>query len=75
MAKREQVPLKFEDKLEALEKLTEQMEDGSLGLDESLKLYEQGMRLAESLKKELEEAENSLLELKDGKLKPLDDAQ
>ena len=75
MAKKEQAALKFEDKLEALEKLTEQMEEGNLGLDELLKLYEQGMHLAENLKKELELAENSLTELKGGNLKLLDDAQ
>lgn len=75
MTKKEQAALKFEDKLEALEKLAEQMEKGDLGLDELLKLYEQGMNLAETLKKELEQAENTLTELKDGKLKPLEDVQ
>lgn len=75
MTKKEQTALKFEERLEALEKLTEQMEEGNLGLDELLKLYEQGMQLAESLKKELEAAENTLTELKDGKLKPKEEAQ
>lgn len=73
MAKKEQAPLRFEDRLEALEKLTEQMEEGKLGLDELLKLYEQGMVLAEGLKKELAMAESTLHELKDGKLKQVDE--
>ncbi len=73
MAKKEQAPLRFEDRLEALEKLTEQMEEGKLGLDELLKLYEQGMVLAEGLKKELAMAESTLNELKDGKLKQVDE--
>lgn len=72
MAKKEQARPRFEEKLEALEKLTEQMEEGNLALSDLLKLYEQGVTLADSLKKELALAENTLTELKDGKLKPLE---
>ena len=71
--KKEQTALRFEEKLEALEKLTIQMEEGKLGLEELMKLYEQGILLAGSLKKDLETAKTTLMELKDGKLKPAEE--
>jgi exodeoxyribonuclease VII small subunit len=67
----EQSPQRFEDKLSMLEQLTARMEEGELGLEEMLKLYEEGIRLSLSLKKELDSAQASLMELKDGQLKPL----
>lgn len=70
--KKETPPLRFEERLESLEKLTALMEEGSLGLEEMLKLYEQGIRLAEGLKKDLEAARVSLMALKDGKLEPVE---
>lgn len=73
--KKELAPLGFEARLEALEQLTVQMEEGKLGLDELMKLYEQGIKLSEGLKKDLDAAQNTLTELKDGKLKPLEDEQ
>ncbi len=72
MSKKAEQGLRFEDRLEALEKLTQQMEEGNLGLEALLKLYEQGISLSEQLKKELAAAENTLSEIKDGKLKPVD---
>ncbi len=70
MAKKPENP-NFEEKLEALEQLTLKMEEGSLSLEELLQTYEQGMKLADSLKKELEQAQGRLMELKDGALKPM----
>ena len=46
----------FEEQLLELEKLIGQMESGSMGLEESLKAYEQGSAMLTSLEKELAEA-------------------
>ncbi len=68
-----QTDLRFEEKMEALEKLTLQMEEGKLGLEELLQVYEQGILLANSLKKDLERAQARLMELKGGVLKPAEE--
>lgn len=65
--------LLFEEKLEALENLTCAMEEGKLGLEDLLKLYEQGIDLGSSLKKDLEKAQTKLMELKGGALKPAEE--
>lgn len=67
-------PVPFEEKLEALETLVTRMEEGELSLDELLATYEQGVKLADSLKKDLESAQNRLSELKQGALKPIEEA-
>ncbi len=66
--------MRFEDRLEALESLVNTMEEGQLSLDELLKSYEQGVKLADSLKKELDAAQSKLSELKQGVLTPVDEA-
>lgn len=48
----------FEESLEALENLVGQLESGERGLEESLKLFEQGVTLAKTLAKQLEEAKH-----------------
>ncbi|NLX83561.1 MAG: exodeoxyribonuclease VII small subunit [Clostridiales bacterium] len=72
--KKAQEELRFEEKLALLENLTEQMEEGKLGLEELLKLYEQGILLSSSLKMDLDKAQATLMELKDGKLNLVEDA-
>ena len=67
--------LKFEQALERLEKLIESLEEGELGLDDSLKVFEEGMELTAHCEEKLTEAENKveiLLKGKDGlkKAKP-----
>ncbi len=67
----------FEDSLEELEQLVEQMEQGDLSLEESLKSFERGIKLTSTCQKALQEAEQKvqiLLE-KNGKktLEPFDD--
>ena len=69
--KKEQSRQRFEDKLSMLEQMTARMEEGELGLEEMLKLYEEGVRLSSELKSELDSAQARLMELKDGQLKPL----
>lgn len=56
----------FEERLLALEELVKQMETGGLPLADTLKAYEQGEKLAESLKKELAAAEERLTVLRGG---------
>lgn len=73
MKKTEQTP-RFEERLEELEKLTARMEEGQLGLEELLALYEKGTQLAQGLKKDLDSAQAGLMELKDSKLKPAGEA-
>ncbi len=56
----------FEEKLMALEKVVERLERGELSLDESVRLFEEGMRLSDACKTELETAEGKIQVLVDG---------
>lgn len=47
----------FEEQLKTLETVVERLEQGDLPLEESLALFEQGVGLSESCKKELDAAE------------------
>lgn len=69
--KKEQAPQRFEEKLTLLEQMTAKMEEGDLALEDLLTLYEQGVQLANSLKKDLDAAQAALMEVKDGQIKPL----
>lgn len=51
---------KFEDCLQQLEKIVEQLERGDLSLEQSLVLFEQGMQLSSSCRQELESAEGKV---------------
>ena len=63
---------KFEDCLQQLEKIVEQLERGDLPLEQSLKLFEEGVRLSNACKQELEAAEGKveILTRQGGKLQP-----
>ena len=50
----------FEDSLEELEKLVEQMEQGDISLEESLKSFERGIKLTRTCQKALQEAEQKV---------------
>ncbi|MBI4587572.1 MAG: exodeoxyribonuclease VII small subunit [Candidatus Rokubacteria bacterium] len=52
--------LKFEDALSRLEAIVQTLESGNLPLEESLKAFEEGVRLARSCAKYLEEAERRI---------------
>ena len=60
----------FETCLDELEKVVNELEAGDLTLERSLELFERGMGLSESCRKQLEEAETrvELLIRKEGKL-------
>jgi exodeoxyribonuclease VII small subunit len=65
----------FEEHLTQLEKVVERLERGDLTLDESVRLFEDGMKLSSACKKELEQAEGRiqvLVEGKAGKMQPAD---
>ena len=65
-------PESFESCLEQLEKTVKELETGDLQLEKSLELFEKGMALSETCRKQLEEAETrvELLIKKDGKIQP-----
>jgi exodeoxyribonuclease VII small subunit len=51
---------KFEAAMERLENIVESLEKGDLSLDESLKIFEEGMNLLSFCSKKLEEAERKV---------------
>lgn len=64
---------KFEDSLKQLETIVNQLEKGDLPLEESMKLFEQGICLSTACKEELDAAEGKvqvLLKQRNGSLKP-----
>lgn len=52
--------LKFEQALKRLEKIVEELEKGELSLDESLKRYEEGIKLSRFCNNKLEETERKV---------------
>jgi exodeoxyribonuclease VII small subunit len=58
---------KFEEDLTKLETVVERLERGDLTLDESVRLFEEGMKLSAACKKELEQAEGRVQVLVEGK--------
>lgn len=50
----------FEKKIERLEQIVSQMEDGELPLEESLKLFEEGVKLSRECQSQLAEAEQKV---------------
>jgi exodeoxyribonuclease VII small subunit len=62
----------FEESLKKLEVIVDQLEKGDLALEDSLKLFEEGVGLSAACKKELDEAEGKaqvLIKQRDGSLK------
>lgn len=53
----------FEEKLDKLEALIKDLESGEKSLDESVKLYNEGIQLAKSCHQELKEAEDIIVKL------------
>ena len=63
---------RFEDALNKLEKIVSKLEEGDIPLEESLKLFEEGIRLSRFCNQKLDEAEKKveiLLKEKGGNLK------
>ena len=57
---------KFEEGLAGLEKLVDELENGDLGLDESLKRFEKGVKLSAQLQAALEGAQRKVEKLAQG---------
>ncbi|MCK4658306.1 MAG: exodeoxyribonuclease VII small subunit [Phycisphaerae bacterium] len=55
--------LTFEEALKQLENITAQIEQGSIGLEESISKYEEGMKLVRHCRKVLEKAEQKIEQL------------
>ena len=62
----------FEASLDELEKVVKELEAGDLPLERSLELFEKGMALSETCRKQLENAETrvEVLIRKEGKIQP-----
>src|SRR5687767_15967143 len=56
-------PYTFERALERLERIVEELEDGRLALEDSLRRFEEGIGLTRFLERELESAQKRVLEL------------
>lgn len=57
----------FEEQLTALESVVERLERGELPLDESVRLFEEGLRLSNACKQELDAAEGKIQVLVEGR--------
>jgi len=64
----------FEESMKKLETLVSELENGNLNLDESVKKFEEGMKIAKQCNNILEDAEKKITILleKDGELKEED---
>ena len=63
MAKREQTknaPTNFESQLASLERIVRELERGDLPLEQSLELFEQGVKLSRECQERLNEAERRI---------------
>lgn len=71
MAKKDKGEKRFEQALEELEKVVEQLESGELSLEDSLAAFEKGVRLVKHCNEKLNEVEKKielLVKDKEGKL-------
>lgn len=55
--------IKFEDSLKRLESIVEQLESGQLSLEESLDVFEEGVKLAVSCQQDLRKADGRVKRL------------
>jgi len=51
---------KFEECLQRLEKIVDELEKGNVPLEQAIKLFEEGVRLSSSCRQELEAAEGKV---------------
>ena len=53
----------FEENMKRLDEILEKVEDGTLNLDESIKNFEEGMKICKDLDSKLKEAEKKAVEI------------
>lgn len=63
MAEKKKTEDRFEDQLSKLEEIVDRLEDESVGLEEALGLFENGMDLARRCRARLEEVEQRVTQL------------
>ncbi|MCB1906744.1 MAG: exodeoxyribonuclease VII small subunit [Rhodocyclaceae bacterium] len=61
----------FEKSIAELEDIVRQMEDGEIGLEQSLNLYQRGIALVRGCREALDGAEQRIRQLHDGELSEL----
>ncbi len=66
MSEKKKDAVRFEDQLAQLESIVARLEDESVGLEEALGLFENGMDLARKCRARLEEVETRVSQLLEG---------
>jgi exodeoxyribonuclease VII small subunit len=66
MSEKKKDAVRFEDQLAQLESIVARLEDESVGLEEALGLFENGMDLAKKCRARLEEVEQRVSQLLEG---------
>jgi exodeoxyribonuclease VII small subunit len=63
--------INFEENIEKLDNIANDLENGNLSLDESIKKFEEGMKISKELNDYLDEAEKKITMIinEDGKIK------
>ena len=63
--------INFEENIEKLDNIANDLENGNLSLDESIKKFEEGMKISKDLNDYLDEAEKKITMIinEDGKIK------
>ena len=74
MNQKEIETLSFEDSYARLEQIIQKLEAGDLSLDDSVSLYEEGMRLAQQCGRKLDDAELRVHELLSAAADELDES-
>lgn len=66
----------FEEQMANLQEIVNQLQQGNLSLDDSIKQFKDGMKLADKLQTQLDKADKTLAQLMgdDGKLTPAEKA-
>ena len=68
-----QEAMNFEEKLQSVQDLADRIESGKLSLEDSVRQYEQGMKILGELDQELQDMNRRLTVLRDGKESELND--
>ncbi|MBS3741252.1 MAG: exodeoxyribonuclease VII small subunit [Candidatus Cloacimonetes bacterium] len=58
---------KFEEAINRLQEIVDKLENGKLDIEESLKYYEEGIKLSKLCSEKLEKVENKITELQTNK--------
>lgn len=59
--------VKFEDKMNRLETIVDELENDTIDIDKALKLYEEGLELSKDLQKQLNSFEEKINKLSEEK--------